>query len=252
MVKKLIKYELLSYFRSVWPITITAAALTLIAALMYYTYQYAVFVFLSWSLFVLMFYVFIAVILGGIAKRFRKSMFSEEGYMTFSIPATSAQLIFAKMVAAFLLWLYAILLFLICSVIFSLIAGNASYDKEVLYWKIILEELVYSAQSNGLLFFENIVYFFALSVFFIIYLFMGICFGQLFQSRKNLMTVLFFIILFYLFTLLYPHLYKVIDLLYRLNKHVSMLVKIIFFMLLSVTCFFIVRYFISRRLNLTA
>ncbi len=252
MVKKLIKHELYAYFRSVWPVTIVVLGLTVLSWIMSFAQNSLLYWMLSLIMLVVLIYGVIAMLLGPIAKRFRKTMFSGEGYMTFSIPATPVQLIVAKLVSAMILWIYTLLLFFVFSLLFSLSLRSFDIENSLSQWSTFFNEFFHDIAKDPLLFAEQLVLALVASVSGILFIFTGICVGQLSKSRKSMVTVLFYVVIFFIVLFLQPFLSDLYTWLYQLNQYVSTLLSILFFAAIAAVCFLSTKYIVTHKLNLVA
>lgn len=140
MVKKLLKYEFISYFKKMIPITaILLGIAATIRTLYFFETDTAIFEITSGSM-------IFALIAGSIAslvlvlvfgiRRFYNNLFSNEGYLSMTLPVTPTQHIFAKVIASTTVMIYDIIV-IIASVMIAT-AGDVCHEliKSVLYiWK---------------------------------------------------------------------------------------------------------------------
>ena len=206
MVKKLIKHELYAYFRSVWPVTIVVLGLTVLSWIMSFAQNSLFYWMLSLIMLVVLIYGVIAMLLGPIAKRFRKTMFSGEGYI----------------------------------------------ENSLSQWSTFFNEFFHDVAKDPLLFAEQLVLALVASVSGILFIFTGICVGQLSKSRKSMVTVLFYVVIFFIVLFLQPFLSDLYTWLYQLNQYVSTLLSILFFAAIAAVCFLSTKYIVTHKLNLVA
>lgn len=140
MVKKLLKYEFISYFKKMIPITaILLGIAATIRTLYFFETDTAIFEITSGSM-------IFALIAGSIAslvlvlvfgiRRFYNNLFSNEGYLSMTLPVTPTQHIFAKVIASTTVMIYDIIV-IIASVMIAT-AGEVCHEliKSALYiWK---------------------------------------------------------------------------------------------------------------------
>lgn len=127
MVKKLLKYEFMSFGRILVPMAIALPSLALLSSLtlLIPSGMSTAGVEVTQALLISLF--FIAIVGFCIAAyvvcivRFHRSVFSKEGYFTLSLPVTPMQLLWAKLLAAFLTVLITFVVALVSVEIFALI-----------------------------------------------------------------------------------------------------------------------------------
>lgn len=127
MVKKLLKYEFMSYARVLVPMAIALPSLALLSALSLLIPSGMGTAGVDIMKTLLTMFFFIAIAGFSIAAyvicilRFHRSVFSKEGYFTLSLPVTPMQLLWAKLLAAFLTVLITFVVALVSVEIFALI-----------------------------------------------------------------------------------------------------------------------------------
>lgn len=109
MLKKLLKHEWKTCSKILFPINLVIIILTLIGCLFLSTSIFENKAALPLSLFLLLLYVFSLITLGTVTLiyvyvRFYKNLFTAEGYLMFTLPATQMQLMHSKLIVGYL-WL---------------------------------------------------------------------------------------------------------------------------------------------------
>lgn len=132
MLKKLFKYDLRSIWRYFWIILVTVPALSLIASLLFRhalsldTEKTAAKLVFGIEMFV--FVISLIAVIGSVVVtevllliRFYKNLYSDEGYLTFTLPVSRKDILLAKTLNA-LVWSFAhAALIVVCTMIFLLI-----------------------------------------------------------------------------------------------------------------------------------
>lgn len=189
----------------------------------------------------------IAVIL--CVVRYFKSLFTGEGYLTFSLPVTPTQLLVAKFLAALVTTL-ACLLSVALSVLIALPLNAQS-------WAYIGEVLAEFFGSIGILFREDTLFGIEL-IFFIIaiipcgilYCFLLASIGQLFTKGRVGITILLFYGVSFVLNILFMVL--VFPLLAMWEEQYLLLFALLDVLLIAfdIAAFFVTRYLLIRKVNL--
>ena len=120
MVKKLFKYEIFSYARTLLPINAILIAISILGRLIQFfendTTPYRIL--FGSTMFAIGAAIFASLLLTFIISimRFYKNLFGTEGYLTFALPVTPAQHIFVKLITAILF-----LAVTVCAILLSLV-----------------------------------------------------------------------------------------------------------------------------------
>ena len=254
MVGNLIKHELISYYRTTWPISIAAVLLSVITSVMsqiqrLWMIPYFIRFFAGASAFALIFAA-VYIIFISIAKRFRDTMYKGEAYMPFSLPASSTQLILAKMLAAFLLSIYTVILvFFCCTLFFSILYAENASDVFIAWW-LPWRNLMIGFATDPLLATELLFLILVGMVLTIFLLYNCIAVGHMFRSRKNLMAVLFLFAVSAVIVFLEIPVWNLYVRLIEYSLYLALLAVIILCVVLSVVGFFLLRYLVRHKLNL--
>lgn len=252
MVGKLMKHELKALFRSLLYLGVVAVALALIARILMASDPDGVgsmiFIFISIYMALIL---IIAAFCVSIAN-FSRSLFTGEGYMTFSLPATATELILSKLLSAIIASLFGVAVFFAC--LFLVLSGLPTEA-----WQSLMQELGMVFERIGMIFGSDPL----LAVEFVIQIIVSIpmtllffylveSIGQLFTAHRKGITVAIgigFIIVFlplfetYCLTPLFNALAEV-------NVHLSAWFQILLYAGVDVGCFFAVRYILTHKLNL--
>lgn len=251
MVGKLIKHELSALFRTlvcVGAVVLVLAILTRIGAAVGST----VFTVFTAVCLVVGILVLSACAFFTSVARFWTSLFTGEGYMTFSLPATPSQILLAKMLSAFIVMIFG----LIVSAVAALIAlSGISPDA----WSVFGEDLyelfnvisVY-VSSDPLIATEAAVYLLSLLPMSLLFFYLVMSVGQLFTKGRKGITFLLFIGVYWAVSLLNMLAYTpMIDKISELaGIHVSMWVQIAVNLALDFGMFFLIRFILLHKVNL--
>lgn len=141
MVGKLIKNEFKAGLHSVAPIYIATAAVVAILAISF-LFEIVWLAAISLIAVVLVGLGILAVTIISVINNFNKSMFRDQGYLTFTLPVTSGQLLFAKALCSFI-WIlisYIVLIALFAGIYFY--AAGQIDESELATFKIMISMLV--------------------------------------------------------------------------------------------------------------
>ena len=256
MVGKLLKHELWALFRILFCVAIAVVGFAVLSRILFAVrltassagensmlFEIAQIVSLLFYMFAIVSFVFVAFGLG--VHRFYRTMFTGEGYMTFSIPATPMQIVWAKLIAAILGILFAYVVSFASLCIFAIgwqadvMEGIASFFQNVF---TTLGDDIRAAPLPSLLLLSYAL----LSV------------GQLFTSHRKLMC--FVLALAFIFGLSFLETLLVDPVVYTLLRavpaavaeHLAVWLDILGALLTDVICIFVVRYILRNKVNLVA
>lgn len=199
MVGKLIKNELKAGLHSIAPIYIVTAAVVGLLAISF-AFEILWLAVISILGVVLVAFGVLAVTLISVINNFNKSMFRDQGYLTFTLPVTSGQLLFAK---AFCSFLWILLSYLVLIGIFAGIYGYASSqvdEEQIAMVKILISTLVEIPDAGTIIgiigFF--VCYFFLDIVFLVAEIYFSVSLSNVrpFQKMGFGSTILIFITMF--------------------------------------------------------
>lgn len=146
MLAKLFKHELIDLFRkTIIFFSVVIGLSVIVFFLSKLTEVHIIFGFVN-GLFLLGYFLAVfGIILYSIfypVTRYYKSMLKDEGYLTHTLPVTKGQLLFAKLVSAFLLFLVSVVIFAIS---FSILASMVIPYED---FKILIESLLAGVNDN--------------------------------------------------------------------------------------------------------
>lgn len=261
MVAKLMKHELYALFRI---LTFFAVAILVLAVagriLVYFAFSVGsdFTPLTSLTIFVIIFYIMaisafalVAYILG--INRFYRTLFTGEGYMTLSLPATATQLIWAKLLSALIGVFFASAVSGLSLTIF-LVGWNAETMREIVeVFGAIGEALKLLAQAEPLIFFEGIVLALVMLPMGLLVIFAIISLGQMFTSHRKLATFLIFLGLYYVGNSAFAMLLEtLLFLTVIISPHLLIWIYIVLVAGIDVGCFFLIRYILRNKVNLIA
>lgn len=264
MVKKLLKHELIAIFRvlvflmaaviifAVLGRIMLAASLknetgtgTMLTLLLIMFYIFAIFalVFTAWGLGV---------------SRFYKSLFTGEGYMTFSLPATPMQLVIAKLLSSIIAMAAATVVSVLSASIFMMGWEASVIDMLTEAFGELAELLRMAIEAEPILILEWIVSLIVSIPMSMLVVYSIISVGQLFTSHRKGMTWLIAFGVYFVWSILST---LVIDPAFTAiadsvggtaSAHLSTWLDIILTALIDVGCFFLIRYILRNKVNLIA
>lgn len=252
MVRKLMKHELRALFRILLYLGIVVILLSCVGRLLTAIdpngYLGIVFSVMSiWFAVLVCAAAFIASI-----TQFSRSLFTGEGYMTFSLPVTPMQLIWSKLLSAIIASIFGILVAVISCLIlmigldaevvqiitdlfsdlFNMLHAFFSYDP-MLGVEFILTVIISIPMS--LLLFYSIV-----------------CIGQLFtKSRKAITFGIAIAVIIIALPILDTYCFTpIMNAAEEVSLHLANWIQIVVYAAVDVGCFFLIRYILTHRVNL--
>lgn len=261
MVAKLIKHELHALFRIL--LFFAAAVIVLAVAgriLVHFAFSSGSesSSLSAFTIFVIIFYILAisaftlaAYVLG--ISRFYKTLFTGEGYMTLSLPATAGQLIWAKLLSALIGLFFASAVSVLSLTVF-LVGWNTETMEEITgIFGFIAQAIGFIAKAEPLMFFEGILLFIVMLPMGLLIIFAIISIGQLFTSHRKLATFLIFIGFYFVVNsvssmLIGPMILFIMD----VSPHLVMWIYILGAAAVDVGCFFLIRYILKNKVNLIA
>lgn len=253
MVGKLIKHELFSTVRIA---SIPAAVMVLLAILARIMIETSS---VGLAVTIVMFYVFsvIATALIGYffgIHSFYQSLFTGNGYLTLSLPITADQLIWAKLISAIIVMFASIIICILSTCIFF-IGLPAELIDEIKESFNYLGQIINQFANGEPLFFFELVLLFIVGIpmsFLVFYAVMSV--GQLFtvKNRKGIAIALYIALIFVWSVINQTIISTIDDKMIEVSIHLYMWVKIVFYALVNVGCYFLVRYIIKNKVNLLA
>ena len=264
MVKKLLKHELIALFRVLvflmaavvifavlGRIMLSASlnnesetgALLTILLIMFYIFAIFALVFTAWGLGV---------------SRFYKSLFTGEGYMTFSLPATPMQLVTAKLLSSIIAMAAATVVSVLSATIFMMGWEASVIEMLTDAFSELAELLRMAIEAEPLLILEWIISLIVSIPMSMLVVYSIISVGQLFTShRKGMTWVIAFATYFVasiLNTLVINPAFTAIteSVGGTAGMHLGVWLEIILNAAIDVGCFFLIRYILRNKVNLIA
>ena len=270
MVKKLLKHELWALFRILLCIAIAVVCFAVLSRVLLAVQMatttadgktsdvMALLQIVSLLFYGFAIFSFVAVAFGLGVHRFYRTMFTGEGYMTLSIPATPMQIVWSKLIAAVL------------GILFATVVSSASLCVFIIDWHSnvmqefmgvfgeLFSELVARVREAPLLFAENAIST-ALSLpslLLVAYAMLSV--GQLFTSRRKLMCFVLalavvFGIAFLEALIVDPVATAILGAVPEAAvQHLAVWLDIAGELITDVICIFIVRYILRNKVNLIA
>jgi len=254
MVGKIIKYDLLHYIKTCWFVTLAAIIIVVLGVVASFMHgSQSMLSVLSTLVILCLSYGVIFSCFATVEKRFRSSIFSGEGYMTMSIPISTEKLLLAKIISAFIVWVYTCALAFLSLYLFSLMVSP------ILEYEFFLP-LVEAMWRTLMIMFENapisaielILICFAGVFCSITFIHLSVAVGHLFKGKQRLFSSIFALLLFFSLGVLYTFLHPFFVHLANLPGEVSLFIILIIVCGASVGFFFGTRYIIKHKLNLVA
>lgn len=181
------------------------------------------------------------------AARFYKSLFTGEGYLTFSLPLTPAQLLLGKFLAA-------LIVNLSCYAVagLSLVIGmRASAWPGALEWAdMAFHSLWIILASDPIVFLELALLFIGLLPTGLLYLYLVTCIGQLFTKGRIAVTVCLFYGSGFALGVLFALLFVPIMLLANISPHLVVWLFILAVYAFDAGSFFLIRFILMHKVNL--
>ncbi len=199
MVGKLIKNELKAGIHSIAPIYIVTAAVVAMLAVSF-AFEILWLAVISVIAVALVGFGIFAVTIISVVNNFNKSMFRDQGYLTFTLPVTSGQLLFAKALCSFI-WIllsYIVLIGLFAG-LYAYAAGQVD-DEQFAMIKILISTMVQlpdTATIIGVISFF-VTYFFLDIIFLVAMIYFSVSLSNVrpFQKMGMGSTILIFLSLF--------------------------------------------------------
>ena len=269
MVKKLIKWDFASYLRLLLPVQLILlgiAALNRFIQLFEDSSSSAYEIVFGSSVFLYVVSVIVAIVLTFVVSivRFYQGMYTNEGYLTHTLPVTPAQHIFSKLIVTMLFYLGTFFAIFLSFIILTLGELNIEIFKAFGYMFGKLTE--YSRGHFIMYFIELILLILGSLITSTLSIYFCISIGQLAQKRKILLAFgayfgLYFIkqvlgtIIIIIFTLLGRSVWDVIGQWVSYNifafYHFVLIGALVVELVMAVIYFLLTRFIMKKKLNLT-
>ena len=180
--------------------------------------------------------------------RFFKSLFTGEGYMTFSLPVTPTQLLVSKFLSAFIVTISCLV-----EIALSVLIAVPFEEFSILWNDIsfVLPEISAFLSAEPLFTTELVLLLVVMIPMGLVYLFLIASIGQLFTKGRVIITIaLYYGASFLIGIVLSVLLIPLLQLGYTLSMHIVMWAFIALIAAFDVGGFFIIRYILSHKVNL--
>lgn len=259
MVKKLMKHELFALFRVlVWWI----GAVLLLSVLVRLSFEVVLRPNVSehsaaFGGFTFLFFAWIAAILALAfasifvsAARFFRSLFTGEGYMTFSLPVSATQLLLSKLLSAFLAYLSCIAAIVLSIFIVIPMQSNGGVATEYGIFSVIFGDLIDSFSYDPLGMTEKILFVVVSVPAGILYCDLISSISQLFTKRRGLVFVLMLFGISFALSYFYALIFEPLIMLSNANGHLLSWIEIALCAGFDVAAFFVIRFILMHKVNL--
>lgn len=265
MVKKLLKHELFALFRTLVFFMIAVVIFALLGRLLLWNIvsrgDAVNSTTIVLTVFIILFYVFaiyaltIATYLLG-CVRFYKTLFKGEGYMTLSLPATPAQLIWSKLLSS-LIAIVASSLVSAFSVLIFLVGWEEFPIMKMLFEFLASLDFGYIFSSLGVSGWMYIVEFILLEIALIptslLVVYAVISVGQTFTTHRVLITFVLLVGVYFAFNMIVSlSIIPLITLAIKVSPHILLWMVIVAVVGVDVGSFFLIRYMLKNKVNLIA
>ena len=252
MVRKLMKHELKALFRVLLYLGIVVVIFCCIGRLLIATdpHGYIGIIFSVIAIY-LSLIVFCAAYISSIVQ-FSRSMFTGEGYMTFSLPVTPTQLITSKMLSAIIASLFGLAVCAVCCAITLTAVPASTWDQIIDSFGQIWDDIYAYFQSDPFLIVELVLILLCAVPMGLLLIYLVISVGQLFTAHRKMITFSIAIV-FLLIVLPILNTYclqKILNAAAHVSFHLSNWIQIIVYLAIDVGSFFAVRYILKNKVNL--
>lgn len=249
MVGKLLKHDLVALFRMLLYLGCFALGFAVLSRILMTTdnaFWLFLYILSLWASIAMIFVAFI-----GSVVRFYKSLFTGEGYMTFSLPVSVTKLLIAKLLSAIIAAVIGFAVFVVCMLI--LLSGLPAEQ-----FQSVMDGIKEAFANLGVMLSYDPLITIEVILFIIICIPMGLLqyylclsIGQLFSKHRVGWSVGIIIASNIVLNILFSYcLLPIVDAFGEINPHLSMWTFIIVFAGLDVGYFFLIRYLLSHKLNL--
>lgn len=261
MLKKLLKYDYRALFKFLLPCYIVMFSLAVVVGISFLILKgsesvFAVRIFTSMvTLYVISVVVCLVLCEINIPVRFHKNLFSGEGYLTLSIPATPEEHIFSKLISGFTTVLLTFVVALVSAVIVFLASGELTFS-EIGYFFRTLGQLIAGEPVSAIFYIIEILLLIPIVILVSLQIFQCcICIGQMFTKRNRIAMAVgvylaFYAILQIVFVWFAGTFVEVIDFFASLGGHGLMWFFIVLLAGVNVGAFFIQRHVLKKKVNL--
>ncbi|MDE7296139.1 MAG: hypothetical protein K2N84_02620 [Clostridia bacterium] len=249
MVGKLLKHDLVALFRLLLYFSCFALGFAILSRILMTANDTLAYVFMLFSLYASIALIFVAFI--GSLSRFYKSLFTGEGYMTFSLPVSVSKLLISKLLSAIIVTLAGFVVFFIC--LFILLTGlPADTFVEVMHaLGSLFDEIGALLAYDPLITVELVIMLLVAIPNSLLQFFFCLSLGQLFSKHRKGWTFAMVVLSIVVLNILNAYcLMPILNVLSEVNGHLALWGEIIVLAGLDVGYFFLIRYLLSHKLNL--
>lgn len=176
-----------------------------------------------------------------IVRRFYTNVYGKQGYLTLTLPVSSHQIIFSKLLAAVIWQIFNYAIIGLSIILFLITAVGLGKTLSVL--PQVIESLKIDHSNILLILFSNLLGLFS----FILVIYLAISIGQLFSDRRGLLAFVFYLLinfgLFIIGLLIGYHQFD--D-----NYNQTLLVGLIADIVISIISYFATNYIMTHKLNI--
>lgn len=268
MVKKLLKYEFISYLRTLVPMYIILLAIGILNRFVqifendHFSYN----IIFTSSVIALVVASMVCAVMTTVmgVVRFHKNLYTSEGYLSFTLPVTSGQHIFAKLVMVLAFTFIGLLVILTSASIAML--GDVLVEVFRAIGYILKEYFAYFGANGAFYIIEIAILILVSAIYQYLVYYSCITIGQTAKKNRVLMAFLTYFI-YYIITQVVGTIFMIIVSALSFSGaleevamvitnhpyatlHIAFVTGIAFFTALSVGLYFINRYIMNRKLNL--
>ncbi len=215
MLGKLIKHEFRATGRTMLPILGVVLIMALLANLSSPGFEVTDVTIIQILLGLLFAFLFIGIIAAGVValvvmiNRFYKNVLGEEGYLTMTLPVSTHAIIWSKLIVSFVWFVATAIVALIA--MFLTVAGIARMDLSYIFSNFpTLSEVLndfytfsgFNSSTMPVFVLEAVAYSFLSALVICLHFYASMAIGHGFKNRKVLMSVVFFIVISFIFQLL--------------------------------------------------
>ena len=197
MLGKILKYDLKSMGKSLLPLYAGLIGMALILKLLSFgtdsfsvlqiIYNFMLVFFIIFEIGAIFYTFFVAI------KRYYKNLYSDEGYLTHTLPVTSGQLLISKVTTS--------LLYFILTIIIMLLSIMICFDTSELF-KLIFEGISYLAValsvSEMAIYIWCVIFMLVSYLSYVLLVYAGIGLGQSHSNNKIIFSVVYSVVLYYI------------------------------------------------------
>jgi len=251
MVAKLMKHDFIALLKIFIGVGSATLVLSIVSCIFLLTDPFGAFT--TITLFMAFMGIVILVVSSFVASitQFYKSLFTGEGYLTFSLPATPSQILISKLLSAIVMMVASSVVAFVCVCI--IFAGFSPEAAEVMLslFQSLFDVFTEYIASDPLLAFEAILLMLSTIPLSLLFFFLVMSLAQLFTNHRKLIAVAGVIIFYWIISVFSAYCYNpLLGLAGEASTHLSMWIQIIVNVGLDVGMFFATRYIIMNKVNL--